>query len=130
MLQVEEHMKSSVRDIIDGALEVIGNTSRTEWAQDWPCQAVLVAEFINATTLMQEAIKGGTGALKSLMDKYQEHQVWSLTQLYSVEFSKSRIAVKKCVFNKRTIKVCVSCCLRCPGTSRPSAAPDVVLVSL
>ena len=103
-------MKSSVRDIIDGALEVIGNTSRTEWAQDWPCQAVLVAEFINATTLMQEAIKGGTGALKSLMDKYQEHQVWSLTQLYSVEFSKSRIAVKKCVFNKRTIKVCISCC--------------------
>ena len=68
-------MKSSVRDIIDGALEVIGNTSRTEWAQDWPCQAVLVAEFINATTLMQEAIKGGTGALKSLMDKYQEHQI-------------------------------------------------------
>ena len=48
-------MKSSVRDIIDGALEVIGNSSRTEWAQDWPCQAVLVAEFINATTLMQEA---------------------------------------------------------------------------
>ena len=37
-------------------------------------------------------------------------QVWSLTQFYSVEFSKSRIDVKKCVFNKRTIKVCVICC--------------------
>ena len=37
-------------------------------------------------------------------------QVWSLTQFYSVDFSKSRIGVKKCVFNKRTIKVCVSCC--------------------
>ena len=37
-------------------------------------------------------------------------QVWSLTQFYSVEFSKSRIDVEKCVFNKRTIKVCVSCC--------------------
>ena len=36
--------------------------------------------------------------------------VWSLTQFYSVDFSKSRISVKKCVFNKRTIKVCVSCC--------------------
>ena len=36
--------------------------------------------------------------------------VWSLTQFYSVDFSKSRIAVKKCVFNKRTLKVCVSCC--------------------
>ena len=38
------------------------------------------------------------------------HQVWSLTQFYSVDFSLSRIDVKKCVFNKRTIKVCVSCC--------------------
>ena len=39
-----------------------------------------------------------------------DSQVWSLTQFYSVDFSKSRIGVKKCVFNKRTIKVCVSCC--------------------
>ena len=39
-----------------------------------------------------------------------KEQVWSLTQFYSVDFSKSRIGVKKCVFNKRTIKVCVSCC--------------------
>ena len=38
-------------------------------------------------------------------------QVWSLTQFYSVDFSKSRICVKKCVFYKRTIKVCVSCFL-------------------
>ena len=37
-------------------------------------------------------------------------QVWSLTQFYSVDFSQSRIGVKKSVFNKRTIKVCVSCC--------------------
>ena len=37
-------------------------------------------------------------------------QVWSLTQLYSVDFSQSRIGVNKCVFFKRTIKVCISCC--------------------
>ena len=36
-------------------------------------------------------------------------QVWSLTQFYSVDFSQSRIGVKKCVFNKRAIKVFVSC---------------------
>ena len=36
-------------------------------------------------------------------------QVGSLTQFYSVDFSKSRIGVKKCVLYKRTIKVCVSC---------------------
>ena len=32
-------------------------------------------------------------------------QVWSLTQFFSVDFSKSRISAKKCVFDKRTIKV-------------------------
>ena len=37
-------------------------------------------------------------------------QVWSLTQLYSVDFSQSRTGVNKCVYYKRTIKVCVSCC--------------------
>ena len=36
-------------------------------------------------------------------------QVRSLAQFYSVDFSKSRISGNKCVFNKRTIKVCVSC---------------------
>ena len=39
-----------------------------------------------------------------------DRQVWSLTQFYSVDFSKSRINVNKCIFNKRTIKVFVSCC--------------------
>ena len=33
----------------------------------------------------------------------------SLTQFYSVDFSQSRIGVNKCVFYKRTIKVCISC---------------------
>ena len=49
-------------------------------------------------------------------------QGWSLTQFYSFDFSKSRIGVKKGVFNKRTIKVWVSCSRRCPGTFAPSAA--------
>ena len=48
-------------------------------------------------------------------------QVWSLIQFYSVDFSQSRIGVNKCVFYKRTIKVCVSCCWWCPGTSATSA---------
>ena len=48
--------------------------------------------------------------LKGVGGVPDELQVWSLTQFYSVDFSKSRISVKKCVFNKRTIKVCVSCC--------------------
>ena len=37
------------------------------------------------------------------------NQDWSLTQFHSFDFSQSRIGVKKCVFNKNTIKVCVRC---------------------
>jgi dynein heavy chain len=65
-------MKNAVRDIIEGALETVGTSPRAEWVQDWPCQAVLVAAFLNATTQCQEAIKGGTGALKDLSSKYLE----------------------------------------------------------
>ena len=50
-------------------------------------------------------------------------QVWSLTQFYSVDLSQWRICVNKCAFYKRTIKVCISCCWRCAGTSAPSVAP-------
>ena len=50
------------------------------------------------------------GFLATFFVRLKTSQVWSLTQFYSVDCSKSRIDVKKCVFNKRTIKVCVSCC--------------------
>ena len=53
---------------------------------------------------------GVHGAEVSTRQKGTTGQVWSLTQFYSVDFSQSRIGVKKCVFNKRTIKVCVSGC--------------------
>ncbi len=65
-------MRSAVRDIIEGALETVVATQRSEWVGDWPSQAILVAAFINATSHCQEAIKGGASALKDLMSKYQE----------------------------------------------------------
>ena len=43
------------------------------------------------------------------LERLENSQVWSLTQLHSVDFSQSRVSAKKCVFNKRTIKFCVSC---------------------
>ena len=58
----------------------------------------------------------------SLLEVPGAWQVWSLTQFYSVDFSKSMISVKKCVFYQRTIKVRISFCWRCPGTSVASAA--------
>ena len=55
----------------------------------------------------------------------QGKKVWLLTQFYTVDFSQSRIGVKKCVF-----KVCVSCFWRYPGTSAPSAAHLTVALYL
>ena len=72
---------------------------------------------ITATTAAPpppSAIVGGSGApppapVEPAVAQGQP-QVWSLTQFYSVDISKSMIDVKKCVFNKHTIKVCVICC--------------------
>ena len=43
-------------------------------------------------------------------------------RFFSVDFSQSRIGVTKCVFNKRTIKVCISYFWHCPGTSASIAS--------
>ena len=73
LVQVEDSMRSAVRDIIDGAVETVAGQARSEWVQEWPCQAVLVAAFLDATIQSQEAIKGGTGALKDLEIKYSKY---------------------------------------------------------
>ena len=54
-------------------------------------------------TILDSCVDGLVSLTESL-------QVWSLTRFYSVDFLQSTINVKKCDFNKRTIKVCVSCC--------------------
>ena len=56
-------------------------------------------------------------------------QVWSRTHSYSVDFSKSRIGVKKSVFNKHKIKVCVSCFWRCRVFNAAAAHVTVSLYS-
>ena len=60
---------------------------------------------VHAGVVWRSEVDGEVGLLLSGVG-----QGWSLTQLYSVDFSQSKIGVKKCVFNKRTIKVCVSWC--------------------
>ena len=65
----------------------------------------------NFQSLPQDAVVEGWNALTAVVSGALDRlQVWSLTQFYSVDFSQSGIGVNKCVFNKRTIKVCVSCC--------------------
>ena len=53
-------------------------------------------------------------------------QVWPLTQLYFAGFLQSRIGVQKCIFNKSTIKVCVSYSWRCPSDLGPYRAPHMM----
>ena len=66
----------------------------------------IIDKYLNTLGISRE------GNVKLVPARQLEYicQVWSLTQFYSVSFSQSRIGVKKCVFNKRTLKVCVSCC--------------------
>ena len=59
---------------------------------------------VHAGVVWRSEVDGEVGLLLSGIG-----QVWSLAQFYSVDFSQSRNGVKKCVFNKRTIKVCVRC---------------------
>ena len=56
-------------------------------------------------------------------------QVWTLTHLCSVDFY-NQGRCKKCNFSKckSTIKVCVSCCWRCPDT--PATSEAHLMVSL
>ena len=43
---------------------------------------------------------GAPPDMEAAVARRQTDQVWSLTKVYSVDFSKSRINVKKCVFEK------------------------------
>ena len=67
-----------------------------------------VARLVKDDFLQQNGYTPYDRSVREILARTRK--VWSLTQFYSVDFSKSRIDVKKCVFNKRTIKVCVSCC--------------------
>ena len=63
-----------------------------------PCWSCLRSRAFAPPGMVAAAVAAGKG------------QVWSITQFYSIDFSQSRIIIKKCVFNKHTIKVCVCCC--------------------
>ena len=78
--------------------------------------------------LWPPALGGGVQALIKVSTPRTLFNVSSghLAQFYSVNFSQSRISVKKCVFRERSIKVCVSCSRWCPGTFAPSAAHQTV----
>ena len=84
----------------------------------WKCQPYVrppPEEYVKKMAVINEREKSKKRPPEAATDPdgnsgSPDDQVWSLTLFYSVDFSKSTIDVKRCVFNKRTIKVCVSCC--------------------
>ncbi|CAG5115754.1 unnamed protein product, partial [Candidula unifasciata] len=52
LLQVQDVMLMSVRDVIDRAVEAYPRTPRTEWVREWPGQVVLCVSQVNCTGLL------------------------------------------------------------------------------
>ena len=74
-----------------------------------PRTTSLASHQLMTTARDQSSASDPPHQMRSARAPMRKHQVWSLTQFYSVDFLQSWIGVKKCVFNTRIIKVCVSC---------------------
>jgi dynein heavy chain len=69
MLQLEEIMISSIRDITLDAFDDYSKKERIQWVQDWPGQVVLSVTGAFWTALTHVAINGGKDTLKAYTDE-------------------------------------------------------------
>jgi dynein heavy chain len=69
LLQVQDQMLISIRDIIDRSRLAYMKDSREEWIQEWPGQVVLCVSQIFWTTEVYEAIKTKAKGFKDLIEK-------------------------------------------------------------
>ena len=67
-------MQASVKEAICQCHEALSGSPRSEWVQDWPCQALLTAAMVTATKDCAEAIKGGSSSLRNLQEQYVQYQ--------------------------------------------------------
>ena len=75
LLQVEEGMLESVRDVIIAAKEAYTTTERHKWVQEWPGQVVIFVSQLFWTQQVHEYLgKAGNQGLKDLV-KVLEHQL-------------------------------------------------------
>ena len=70
----------------------------------------LSEKLLDSWPAVRPLILKDRSVLEALLERLEGKKVWSLTQFYSVGISQSRISVKKCVFNKRTMEGCVGFC--------------------
>ena len=93
--------------------DVSFSAAEIELVADEPLRIDLKVGVVHLSCGVEDHLVGVSGADPEgngevTVDRFLQSvgsQVWSLTQFYSVDFSQSRISVKKCVCNKLTIKV-------------------------
>lgn len=56
LLQVEELMVSSIRDVCIGAVCAYSNVPRSQWVLEWPGMVILCASSVHWTAEVTEAI--------------------------------------------------------------------------
>ncbi|GFO33725.1 dynein heavy chain 12, axonemal-like, partial [Plakobranchus ocellatus] len=71
LLQVQDIMLMSVRDVIERAVEAYPITPRTEWVKVWPGQVVLCVSQAFWTREVHDVIPGGPQGLRDYYEKLQ-----------------------------------------------------------
>ncbi|RVE70747.1 hypothetical protein OJAV_G00066880 [Oryzias javanicus] len=71
LLQLEDAMVSSVRDVIDRSRVAYEKTGRNQWVKEWPGQVVLCTSQIFWTLEVHKAFETGTNGLKKYYQQLQ-----------------------------------------------------------
>ncbi|XP_073448349.1 dynein axonemal heavy chain 12 [Aquarana catesbeiana] len=87
LIQVEDVMLRSIRDVIARSRMAYPETSRKDWVREWPGQVVLCVSQMFWTSEVHEAIASGPQGLKNYYDKLQ-HQLNDIVELVRGKLSK------------------------------------------
>uniref|UniRef100_W5L7L2 Dynein axonemal heavy chain 12 n=1 Tax=Astyanax mexicanus TaxID=7994 RepID=W5L7L2_ASTMX len=71
LVQVEDVMLSSIRDVINRSRLAYPETKRSQWVREWPGQVVLCTSQMYWTQEVHEAIRSGVGGLKNYYNQLQ-----------------------------------------------------------
>ncbi|MFT7804825.1 dynein heavy chain 12, axonemal [Arapaima gigas] len=71
LVQVEDVMLRSVRDVVFRSLQAYSQTDRSTWVREWPGQVVLCTSQIFWTVEVHEAIRRGPEGLKCYVEQLQ-----------------------------------------------------------
>ncbi|XP_054464751.1 dynein axonemal heavy chain 12 [Anoplopoma fimbria] len=69
LLQVEDGMVNSVRDVVARSRLAYAESARSQWVRDWPGQVVLCTSQIFWTSEVHEAIRAGADGLNNYYDQ-------------------------------------------------------------